>query len=144
MKCDVLPRVLIVCFPDGVLTSESVMSVCCGERFKALKGVLYLAKWKMKRKAEEHHQSTLWTWAKNYRKVRQWDHTQTQTMNALHTNTLIMSLFHVGKQTIDKLCLCASHRNCSWYWLNYMVIAVWWHMCDIRYAKMLMPKFLIP
>lgn len=61
----------MVCFPDGVLTSEGVMSVRCGERFKALTGVLYLAKWKMKREVEEHRQSTLWTWAKNYRKASQ-------------------------------------------------------------------------
>lgn len=123
MKCNVLPRALIVCFPDGVLTSESVKSVCCGERFEALKGVLYLAKWKMKREEKERHQSALWTWAKNYRKVSQWDHTRTQTMNVLHTNTIITSLFLVGKQTTDRLCPCVSqslwlllaeiHRNCS-------------------------------
>lgn len=71
MKCDAQPRVLIVCFPDCVPTSESVMSARSGERFKAVEGVLYLAKGKIKREVEEHHQSTLGTWAKKYRKVSQ-------------------------------------------------------------------------
>lgn len=111
MKCDVLPHVLIVCFPDCVWTSESVTSVRSAESFNGLKGLAYLAKWKMKREVEEHHQSTSWWWAKNYRKVSQWDHTQAQTMNVLHTNTLITSLFPCWKTDVWQIVsVCVSHR----------------------------------
>lgn len=124
MKCNVLRRVLIACFPDCALTSEGVMSVRSGERFKALKGVLYLTKWKMKREVEEHHQSTLWTWAKNYRKVSQWDHTKTQTMNVLHTNTLMTFSMSENRLLTDSvhvwLVLAELHDNCS-------IVAHVWH-----------------
>lgn len=98
-------------FSNSVWTSESVTSVLSAESFNGLKGLVYLAKWKMKREVEEQHQSTPWWWAKNYRKVSQWDHTQAQTMNVLHTNTLITSLFPCWKTDVWQIVsVCVSHR----------------------------------
>lgn len=108
----------------------------CTFWWKALKGVLYLTKWKIKTEVEEHHQYTLWTWAKNYRKVIQWDHTKTQTMNILQTNTLITSFSMLENRLLTdyvnvRLVLAELHDNCS-------IVG------DILYAKMFMPTFLIP
>lgn len=100
----------------------------CTFWWKALKGVLYLTKWKMKTEVEEHHQYTLWTWAKNYRKVSQWDHTKTQTMNVLQTNTLITSFSMLENRLLTdyvhvRLVLAELHDNCS------TVVHLWHILC---------------
>lgn len=139
MKCDVLPQVLIVCFPDCVLTSQSsrLYVLVKGSMVWKVYCTLQSGKWKEKYRniinlLHDGGPGTTERWASET------THRHKQLLYCIQI-PLLPNFSQVVKQISDIVSMCVRLTQTvatAVYWLNYMIIAECLHMCDILYAKM--------